>query len=202
MESVITALAQMQWLEFTGLASGLLCVWLLIRQNIWTFPIGLLYAVVSVIVMARANLYADTLLNFYYVVMNAYGWYYWSYRGTRSTDDTLIVTNMPFHTGAVLTVLVVVGTLVMGWLLDTQTDADLAYWDSLTTTMSFAAMWMTARKYIENWMVWLVVDVIATIMYVVKGLDFYAILYGIYLGMAVWGFLAWRRSLLQALPSV
>ena len=83
MESVITALAQMQWLEFTGLASGLLCVWLLIRQNIWTFPIGLLYAVVSVIVMARANLYADTLLNFYYVVMNAYGWYYWSYRGTR-----------------------------------------------------------------------------------------------------------------------
>ena len=202
MDSVLTAFASLQWLEFIGLVSGLLCVWLLIRENIWTFPIGLVYAVVSVVVMARANLYADTLLNFYYVVMNGYGWYYWSYRGTRSIDDTLIVTNMPLRIGGVLTVLVVVGTVVMGWLLDTRTDADLAYWDSLTTTMSFAAMWMTARKYIENWIVWLVVDVIATIMYVVKGLDFYAVLYGVYLAFAVWGFLAWRRSLLQALPSV
>ncbi len=202
MDSVLTAFASLQWLEFIGLVSGLLCVWLLIKENIWTFPIGLVYAVVSVVVMARANLYADTLLNFYYVVMNGYGWYYWSYRGTRSIDDTLIVTNMPLRIGGVLTVLVVVGTVVMGWLLDTRTDADLAYWDSLTTTMSFAAMWMTARKYIENWIVWLVVDVIATIMYVVKGLDFYAVLYGVYLAFAVWGFLAWRRSLLQALPSV
>ncbi len=202
MDSVLTAFASLQWLEFIGLVSGLLCVWLLIKENIWTFPIGLVYAFVSVVVMARANLYADTLLNFYYVVMNGYGWYYWSYRGTRSTDDTLIVTNMPLRIGGALTVLVVAGTVVMGWLLDTRTDADLAYWDSLTTTMSFAAMWMTARKYIENWIVWLVVDVIATIMYVVKGLDFYAILYGVYLAFAVWGFLAWRRSLLQALPSV
>ena len=152
--------------------------------------------------MARSNLYADTLLNVYYVVMNGYGWYYWSYSGARSSDDNLIVTNVPLRIGVGLTALVVVGAFAMGWFLDTRTDADLAYWDSLTTVMSFAAMWMTARKYIENWIVWLVVDVVATVMYVVKGLDFYAILYGVYLGMAVWGFLAWRRSLLQALPSV
>ena len=202
MDSVISALLEMQWLEFIGLVSGLLCVWLLIKENIWTFPIGLVYAVVSVIVMARSNLYADTLLNVYYVVMNGYGWYYWSYSGARSSDDNLIVTNVPLRIGVGLTALVVVGTFAMGWFLDTRTDADLAYWDSLTTVMSFAAMWMTARKYIENWIVWLVVDVVATVMYVVKGLDFYAILYGVYLGMAVWGFLAWRRSLLQALPSV
>jgi nicotinamide mononucleotide transporter len=113
-----------------------------------------------------------------------------------------MVTNVPLRIGFGLTALVVVGTVAMGWFLDTKTDADLAYWDSLTTVMSFAAMWMTARKYIENWIVWLVVDVVATVMYTVKGLDFYAILYGVYLGMAVWGFLAWRRSLLQALPSV
>ena len=202
MDSVISALLEMQWLEFIGLVSGLLCVWLLIKENIWTFPIGLVYAVVSVIVMAGSNLYADTLLNVYYVVMNGYGWYYWSYSGARSSDDNLIVTNVPLRIGVGLTALVVVGTFAMGWFLDTRTDADLAYWDSLTTVMSFAAMWMTARKYIENWIVWLVVDVVATVMYVVKGLDFYAILYGVYLGMAVWGFLAWRRSLLQALPSV
>ena len=84
----------------------------------------------------------------------------------------------------------------MGWFFDTRTDADFAYWDSTTTCLSFAAMWMTARKYIENWIVWLVVDVIATIIYAVKGIDFYAVLYGIYLGMAIMGWRAWQTTML------
>jgi len=61
--------------------------------------------------------------------------------------------------------------------------------------MSFAAMWMTARKYIDNWIVWLVVDIIATGMYIVKGIDFYAVLYGVYLFMAVAGWRVWKRSM-------
>ena len=76
---ILTALQTMEWLEFTGLASGLLCVYLLIRENVWTFPIGLIYAVVSVAVMLNSRLYADVLLNGYYVLMNAYGWYFWLY---------------------------------------------------------------------------------------------------------------------------
>ena len=89
----------------------------------------------------------------------------------------------------------VVGILVMGFFFDTQTEADLPYWDSATTVMSFAAMWMTARKYLENWVVWLVVDVIATVMYAVKGIELYTLLYAIYLGMAVMGWRAWRRTM-------
>ncbi|MDP6376471.1 MAG: nicotinamide riboside transporter PnuC [Pseudomonadales bacterium] len=189
------AARSMDWLSFVGLTSGLLCVWLLIRENIWTFPIGLLYAVVSVVVMLNARLYADTLLNVYYVVMNAYGWYFWLYRGERSTDDELLITHMPRHLTATIGSLVVLGTLVMGWWFDTRTDADLAYWDSATTTMSFAAMWMSARKYIENWVVWLVVDAIATVMYFYKNIPFYGLLYGIYLAMAFWGWRAWRKSM-------
>ena len=69
------------WLEAAGLVSGVLCVWLLIKEHILTFPIGMLYAVVTVIVVARALLFADVLLNLYYVLMNAYGWYYWLYGG-------------------------------------------------------------------------------------------------------------------------
>ena len=86
-------------------------------------------------------------------------------------------------------------TFIMGWFLDNRTDADLPYWDSATTTMSFAAMWMTARKYIDNWIVWLVVDIIATGMYIFKGIEFYAVLYGVYLFMAVAGWRAWKRSM-------
>ena len=88
-----------------------------------------------------------------------------------------------------------VGIAAMGWFFDTQTDADLPDWDSTTTILSFAAMWMTARKLVENWIVWLVVDVIATGMYAVKGIELYALLYAIYLGMAVMGWRAWRHTM-------
>ena len=180
------------WLEAFGLASGLLCVWLLIRQNIWTFPIGLAYAAVTVFVMARNQLYADVLLNAYYVAINAYGWWYWS-RGGVQGDDELPVTWTPNSTRLTLIIISVAGIAAMTWTLS-NTDADLVFWDSTTTVLSFVAMWMTARKYVENWIVWFVVDVIAAIMYVYKGITLYAVLYAVYLIMAVWGWRAWRAS--------
>ncbi|MEZ5560466.1 MAG: nicotinamide riboside transporter PnuC [Pseudomonadales bacterium] len=195
MTDLLDTLRAMAWLEFTGLVSGILCVWLLIRQNVWTFPIGLLYSVISVAVFVDQRLYADVLLNAYYVLMNGYGWYYWLYGGSRRAEQDLPVTFTPARTRWLLMVAVAAGTAAMGWFLDNRTDADLPYWDSATTTMSFAAMWMTARKYIDNWIIWLVVDVIATGMYVYKDIDFYAVLYGIYLGMAIMGWQAWKRSM-------
>jgi len=89
----------------------------------------------------------------------------------------------------------------MGWFFDTQTDAALPYWDAATTCMSFAAMWMTARKYIDNWIVWLIVDVMATVIYLIKGIELYAVLYGVYLAMAVLGWRTWQRSLSLASSS-
>jgi len=188
-------LANMAWLELSGLISGLLCVWLLIRANIWTFPIGLIYAVVSVIVFFEARLYADVVLNGYYVLMNAYGWYYWL-RG----DVGAVAIEVPIRRagGRVMVaagMVIVVGTAVMGTAFARGTDADLPYWDSLIVVASFAAMWLTARKYIENWILWFGVDVIATGVYLVKGIEFYALLYAVYLVMAVAGWRAWRARL-------
>ena len=195
--SLPAALHGMDWLEFIGLVSGLVCVWLLIRENVWTFPIGLVYAFVSVAVFIEQRLYADVLLSGYYVLMNAYGWWYWLYGGSRSPSDDLPPSYAPRSTTFWLFGLTIVGIAGMGWFFDSQTDADLPYWDSATTVMSFAAMWMTARKFVENWIVWLIVDVIATGVYVIKGIEFYALLYGIYLGMAVMGWRAWRRTMMS-----
>lgn len=197
LQSALDTLATMDWVEFTGLVSGLLCVWLLIRQNVWTFPIGLVYSVVSVAVFFEARLYADVLLSGYYVLMNAYGWYYWLYGGSRTVVNSLPVTRTPLATGLVLTGLTAVGIAGMGWFFDTRTDAAFPYWDSATTCMSFAAMWMTARKYIDNWVVWLAVDVIATAIYYLKDIHFYAILYGVYLGMAILGWRAWQLTMIR-----
>jgi len=194
-------LLSLPWLESIGLASGLLCVWLLIRQNIWTFPIGLIYAVASVLVFTQERLYADVLLSGYYVIMNGYGWYYWLYGGKRTAGDALRVSFTPRAILVALIAVTAVATFGMGWFFDTQTDADLPYWDSATTCMSFAAMWMTARKYIDSWIVWLIVDVMATVIYLSKGIELYAVLYGVYLAMAVMGWRAWQRSMNPASSS-
>jgi len=197
-DSLLAALANMEWLEFTGLTSGLLCVWLLIRQNIWTFPIGLVYSFVSVAVFMQQRLYADVLLSGYYVVMNGYGWYYWLRGGVRSEADHLPVSHIGQRPLIAATSVTAVSTAAMGWFFATQTDAALPYWDSFTTCASFCAMWMTARKYLENWVVWLVVDIVASAIYLIKGIELYAVLYFVYLGMAVMGFLAWRQSMSTA----
>jgi nicotinamide mononucleotide transporter len=199
--SLPAAFFGMDRLELIGLVSGLLCVWLLIRENVWTFPIGLVYAFVSVAVFFEQRLYADVLLSGYFVLMNAYGWWYWLYGGNRSSNDDLPPSYTPRSTSVRLIGLSIVGIAAMGWFFDTQTGADLPYWDSATTVLSFAAMWMTARKLVENWIVWLIVDVIAIGVYIVKGIELYALLYAIYLGMAVMGWRAWRHTMASTEPS-
>jgi nicotinamide mononucleotide transporter len=141
------------------------------------------------------RLYSDVVLSGYYVLMNGYGWYYWLRGGVRSPQDELPVTRTPPVPAAVVGVLTAVATGLVGLFFATQTDAALPYWDSFTTCASFAAMWMTARKYLENWGVWLVIDVVAVGIYLVKDIEFYALLYFVYLGMAVAGFRAWQRSM-------
>ena len=185
------------WLEATGLISGLVCVALLIRQNIWNWPIGLLYSLVSIVVFFRARLYADLALHVFYVVMNGYGWYYWAFAKRAIQLETVPVTQTPARVAVALTLVVAGATAAMGWLLANRTNAAVPYWDSATTTMSFAGMWLTARKHIENWIVWLVVDVIATGIYLYKGLEMYALLYCVYIGMAFAGWWAWRTSMLR-----
>jgi len=182
--------------ELIGAASGLLCVWLIIRENIWNWPVGLAYALVSLLVFYKARLYSDLVLHVFYVFMNGYGWYYWLRgAGARSSGGRLVVARLSKRSASLLGVATVIGIVAMGWLFDYYTDADLAYWDSTTTVMSFAAMWMAAHKYIENWFVWLVVDVLATGIYIFKGIWPYAVLYGLYIPMAVWGWMAWSRSM-------
>ncbi len=184
------------WLELVGLVSGLLCVWLLIKENVLTFPIGLIYAVVTVVVVGRAYLYADVILNLYYVVMNAYGWYFWLYGGReRRKEEVLLVGWVPKSQWLPLIGITLLGTVAMGWYFHSQTAAALPYPDSFTTVASFVAMWMSARKYIESWVLWFVIDIVQVALYLIKDIEAYALLYFVYLIMAVYGWLAWRKHL-------
>lgn len=195
MDFLFQALPELDWFEVTGLVTGLLAVWLLIRQNICTWPIGFAYAFVSVVVFVDAKLYADVVLHVFYVGMNLYGWWYWLFGGRRRKGENLAVIRTPRRQGFLLVVLSALGVFFMGLALSNWTDADFAYWDSLTTVLSFSAMWMMARKYVENWIVWFFVDIVAVVLYLVKGISLYALLYAVYLAMAIFGWLSWRRTM-------
>lgn len=187
----------MQILEITGLIAGLLCVWLLIKQNIYTWPIGIFYVMVSLIIFWESKLYADLLLHFLYLFMNIYGWYYWVYARNRDKGDLLVTISnsieMVFWVAISL-----LGTFIMGYLFHVNTDASLPFLDSATTVFSFTGMWLTARKKLENWYFWLFVDTLAAGIYFYKGIYFYSLLYLVYMAMAVMGYLSWKKSMLQA----
>ncbi|MCC5928951.1 MAG: nicotinamide mononucleotide transporter [Cyclobacteriaceae bacterium] len=186
-----------QILEITGLFAGLLCVWLLIKQNIYTWPIGIFYVLVSLIIFWEAKLYADLLLHFLYLFMNFYGWYYWVHAGKTENRDLQVSASTLMEMGGFI-LISLVGTFIMGYFFQSNTDASLPYLDSATTVFSFTGMWLTARKKIENWYIWLIVDSLAAGIYYYKGLYFYSLLYLIYMAMAVAGYLAWKKSMLQA----
>ncbi|MFQ3363820.1 MAG: nicotinamide mononucleotide transporter [Candidatus Azotimanducaceae bacterium] len=190
------------WLELAGVISGLVCVWLLIKENVLTFPVGLIYALITVIVVARANLFADVLLNLYYVLMNAYGWYYWVYGGAQQRQQGIL---KPIRTSKLtnlnLVAVTLLGSVLMGWVFSEFSNADLAYADSFTTVASFTAMWMTARKHLYSWVAWFIIDAVQIVLYLTKGVDgqpglfLYAGLYTVYLAMAVIGFRSWQKSM-------
>lgn len=184
-------------LEIFGLVSGLACVWLMIRQNVLTFPIGLAYALTSVAVMLRNHLYADVLLNAYYVVINAYGWWYWQVRKEESGVE-LPVTRIPRNPALLLIPIAILAFGLLVYVLVNFTGAEMVYWNSTTTVLSFIAMWMSARKYLENWVVWLVVNTISVGVYFFQGILPYALLYAVYLIMAVQGHRAWSKSMQSA----
>ena len=165
----------------------------------------MLYASVTVIVEARALLYADVVLNLYYVVMNAYGWYYWVYGGKqlRASRGQLLPQRLARSTLIRLLGITLIGSVVMGFYFARYTQAEMAYVASLTTVASFVAMWMSARKLLSSWVAWFVIDVVEIGLYVIKGMNanpglfLYAGLYVVYLFMAVWGWLKWRRRMAE-----
>ena len=195
-ETIWTYAVQINALEAAGLVFGLLAVWLLIKQNIWTWPAGIIYVFISFVIFYQVKLYADLALHIVFLALNVYGWYYWIY-GKKDKEEELPVTRAKPKTLAVLVVLSALGIAAMGTLFTLYTDAAVPYWDSTTTVLSLVGMWLTAKKKIENWHFWFVVDVLATGIYVYKGIYFYALLYLIYVGMAVAGYLAWRKDLYE-----
>jgi nicotinamide mononucleotide transporter len=180
--------------EVVGVTAGILGVWLTTRQKIWCWPIGMLSVLAYVVVFFRAKLYAAMGLQMVYVGLAAYGWYAWLHGG--EADGALRVSRVSARTAGALAVAGAAATAALGWWLGRRTDEALPYLDAWTTVFSLAAQWMQARKLLENWLLWVAVDVVYVGMSVTQGLTLTSGLYLVYVGLALLGHRDWRRSIL------
>lgn len=193
MDAALTYLSQaMTGVEAISAVFGLVAVYLVTRQMIWCFPLGMVSVGLYVWVYAEARLYGDAGLHVVYFMLNAYGWWHWLYGG--KAKDDLPVRSFGAR-GWVLTAIgTVIGTAALGAYLST-TDSSFPYRDAFTTVASLIAQALLARKVLENWHLWVIVNVVSIGIYGLSGLYITTVLYVIYLGLAVLGLVQWRRSM-------
>ena len=180
-------------LEAVAVIFGIISVYLGTRQNIWSWPTALVNVALFFALFLESGLYSDTGLQIVYFVLSLYGWYEWLYGGAGRTAIT--VTRTSRRTWTVLAGIGVVVWALLGTITSRLPGTALPYVDAATTTVSLLAQWMMTRKLVENWLIWIAVDVVYVGMFVFKGLYLTAFNYGIYLVLAVTGYIAWKRSL-------
>jgi nicotinamide mononucleotide transporter len=194
--------------EIIGTVLGVIGVWLMIRQNIWGWPVGLVQVAVYAWVFSGAKLYSDTILQVFFFVIQAYGWWHW-WRGMGHGSSALLRQGSEGRGGlalpvtrlgvAAITGWVALGaglTAGWGWLMHRTTDAALPWWDAFILVFSLIAQWLQARKNLECWAGWLLVNTVAIGVYWVKDLQLTSGLYLIFWGMSLWGWREWNRSML------
>ncbi len=182
----------MNWLEPVAVATGIISVYLSVKQKIWSWPTALVNVALYFVVFREQRLYADMGLQVIYFVLSLYGWYEWLYGGENRT--VLKVSRGNARMAVTLTTIAVIGVATLGTIFARYTDASLPYVDSATATTSLVAQWMMTRKVLENWAVWIAVDVVYVGMFIFKHLYLTSGLYAGFLVLAVMGHLQWLRS--------
>jgi nicotinamide mononucleotide transporter len=177
--------------ESLGFITGAACVWLVVKRNIWNWPLGIANAIFFLILFWQARLFADSLLQVFYIITGGLGWYWWLYGGQRKTE--LPVQRTSLKKALVLLGFGVVSTVLMHRYLVSVGDS-APFWDSLTTVGSLIAQLMLTRKWLENWFLWMAVDVIYVALYTSRYLYLTAVLYAIFFAMCVRGYVEWRAE--------
>jgi nicotinamide mononucleotide transporter len=188
----------MTTIEIIATVFGLTCVWLTVRQNIWCWPAGLIQVVLYIWIFQQAMLYSDMGLHVIYVGLSLYGWWYWLKNRPQGCHAPVFLLD---QVQRIIWITVgFLGTLVLGYVMETYTDAALPYWDAATTILSLIAQYLMARKRLESWLFWIAVDVMAIGVYITKTLYVTSGLYSVFLILAVIGLFAWRKTMTQPIP--
>ncbi len=183
----------MNYLEIFGTIIGLLYLWLEYKASIYLWIVGIIMPAIYIFVYHNAGLYADMGINVYYLFAAIYGWIVWQKGDSKKKE--LPIRRAPQRTYLPLTLVFIASFVLIGWVLIDYTDSTVPWLDSFTTALSIVGMWLLAKKYVEQWLAWIAVDVVSCGLYIYKGLDFTAVLYGLYSVIAIFGYYKWRKMM-------
>jgi nicotinamide mononucleotide transporter len=181
------------WLEIFAVMFGISSVWFARKENIWVYPTGIVNVLIYVYLCFYAGLYADMAINAFYFVMSVFGWYNWSRR--IDTLNHVLISSLNIKQWLLYILLIFVAFGLIYYVLLNYTDSTVPLFDSFTTSLFIVGMWLMAIKKIENWLLWILGDVLVIPMFAMKGLAFTSIQYIVFLVLAVMGYFEWRKRL-------
>ena len=197
------------WLDITTTVLGLAYILLEYRASIWMWAVGFAMQALGIVLYYQKGLYADCGMEFYYLAMTMYGWWRWTHPKTKTHPQRLPVregsdcsqgentamdiTHLPFREGLGVGLLALFLWVAIYWLLVMFTNSNVPLADSFTTALSIVGIWALAHKYLEQWFIWIAVDVVTSVLYFYKDIPFKASLYALYVVIAIFGYLKWRR---------
>lgn len=185
----------LNYIEVAGSILGIIYVILATKQNIWCWYTGFVNVSIYIFVFFQARLYGDMALQIFYLIMSIYGWYQWKYAKTNK-NDKLAISNINKKNFFVLLIITIVLSIMFGYIL-TFTNTDVPHWDGVTTALGLVGTWMTAKKYIENWLVWIVANTLCVGIYYYKALYPTVGFYFIITLLAIIGYFQWKKVLLK-----
>lgn len=196
----------MSYLEFLGTIFNLWCVWLTAKNKVLSWPVGIVGVILYIFLFYQIQLYSDFVEQIYFLITSFWGWYLWTHPQTEEKDsgNNLKIGSIDNKTIFIWLLVIVLGTLALGYFMDHvhlylpqffPEKASYAYLDSFTTVMSFVATILMAKKKVESWYLWILVDVIGIFLYFFKGVKFISLEYLIFLILAVQGLISWRKEL-------
>jgi nicotinamide mononucleotide transporter len=181
----------MTFWDWIALITGVLGVLLTIFESIWCWPMALISVIISGYTFFNQRLFGDFGLQIFYLMSGIYGWFYWN----KKKHETFTVTKMPIKWFLPIVLSILVQSIIYYYLL-CYFKSDQILFDAILTSCSFTCTFMMAKKWLENWILWVVIDTAYIFLYLIKDLPTYALLYGFFSLMALYGFYSWKKQLI------
>jgi nicotinamide mononucleotide transporter len=194
---LLMQLEQTSWLEWIGFFSTIACIYLAARENIWNWPVSILSIVISALLFFQNQLFGDFILQFYFLFTAFYGWWFWI-KKKQENERPIVKIGLVHWVVAIAAIIVL--TVILGYLLDQFTPTNVPYEDGFCTAVSFVAQMMLTRKILENWILWIFVDICYVPLLIYKQLNLYAVLYAILVVIAIVGYLDWKKTYREQTP--
>jgi len=189
----MTAFISAHWLDITTTLLGLLYILFEYRASVWLWFVGFLMQALGIVLYYQKGLYADCGMEFYYLSMTVYGYWKWVHGSTEKKE--LPITRFPRKLIIPWIALILAVWGIIYWLLITFTNSNVPAADSFTTALSIVGIWALAHKYLEQWFIWIAVDVVTCILYFYKDIPFKGGLYALYVVIAIFGYKKWKRMI-------